>query len=438
MRARLAATVLVGVLGLARSAHSQTGADRAFIDSVASELSRSSSESSVAESRCGTVDGAIHRLCAGMVLARRVEFTGARDDAVAAEKLFRRTVEERPNWAMTWYGLGIARLQLARSGLTAKEGPLQPVGVSFEAGAGYALVRALELDSALVGAGEALALGPIPREGASRLRERLMMLRKIRDYQSLSPLARLAMVRVEREAGHADTAVVMLEEALAQGADSGVTYLELSRSLYRGGRASAGRSALLQGAMAAVTPLAQSRYREALGWVATPEELTEWDSLPLPRRAEWLAAFWSTRDVRDGREDGERLIEHYKRLEFAFESFRIVIPQKGRQRLRSTAMAGDRSTFSAGEVATVEGSEQARNSSSDGLRGTVRCPRGRGCAISQLRDPAGRDRRPRCGLDSSWQAGYTIANVRWNSEGGMDVPPSRRRSADPVLCGNRF
>lgn len=367
MRARLAAAVVLGVLGFARSAHSQAGADRTFIDSVATDLSRSSASSHVEESRCSAAEGALNRLCVGMVLARRVEFTASRDDAVAAEKLFRRTVEERPKWAIAWYGLGISRLQLARAGLTAKEGPLQPVGVSFEAGAGYALVRALEIDSMLVGAGEALALGPMPREGASRLRERVLMLRRIRDFQPLSPVARVAMVRVEREAGDADTAVAMLQEALAQGADSGVAYLEMARSFYRAGKPIAGRAALFQGAAAATTQLSQSRYREALGWAGTPEELSQWDSLPPARRAVWLEAFWSSRDVRDGREDGARLVEHYKRLEYAFESFRIVIPQKGRQRLRSTAMAGDRVAFAAGELATVESTEQARNSSGDGF-----------------------------------------------------------------------
>ncbi len=368
MRACLAVLVLtVMVVGQPRSVSAQAGTDRAFIDSVAVDLSHAAAGSLPAESRCIGAEGALNRLCLGMVLARRGEFTASRDAAVAAERLFLRTVEERPRWAMAWYGLGIARLQMARAGLTAKEGPLQPVGVSFEAGAGYALVRALEIDSMLVGAGEALALGPLPREGASRLRERLLMLRRIRDFQPLSPLARLAMVRVEREAGNADTVVAMLEEALAQGADSGVTYLEMARSLYRAGKPGAGRAALLQGAATAVTPFAQARFREAIGWVSTPEEVTQWDTLAPERRAGWLASFWATRDVRDGREDGERLIEHYKRLEFAFESFKIVIPQKGRQRLRSTAMAGDRLVIATGEVATIEGAEQGRNSSSDGF-----------------------------------------------------------------------
>ncbi|MES2124828.1 MAG: hypothetical protein V4503_09105 [Gemmatimonadota bacterium] len=351
----------------------QGGAERLFVDSLFHDLARAhTTEQLPRAERCGGREATVARLCEGLRLTRVAEFSGQGDDAIKAEALLRRAVDDRPKWATAWYGLGVARLELARAKVLAKEGPLQVVGLSFEAGAGNALVRALELDSTLSGAAEALALAPIPREGASQLGARARALRRLRYSLPLSPSARFAMARIEREAGNVDTAIVYLHEAMAQGADTGLVDLELARDLHLAGRPAEGRAALIAGAVATGSPLAAMRYREELAWVATPEELHAWDSLPLPQRSTWLDVFWASRDVREGREPGERLIEHYRRVELAMSNFRIAIPQKGRQRLRSTAIAGDLMDLNGGGSVVGSGNNgSSRVSASESAQSAV-------------------------------------------------------------------
>lgn len=318
-------------------------------------------------SRCAASGASLGRLCEGLLLTRRAELGEKADDANRAEALLRRTVEEKPGWAVAWYGLGVARLELARFKVLAREGPLQPSGLSWVAGATVALVRALELDSTMIGAAEALALAPMPREGISRVGERLAILKRLRGSLPLSPQSRLALGRLEREAGSADIAAALIGEAMAHGADSGVAMFEMSRALHKAGRPVEGRGLLFAGAERTTTAEAKRRYREELSWVATPAELASWDSTAIAGRKAWLENFWGERDVREGREPGERLAEHYVRIEFAIKNFQVTVPQVGRQRVRGVAMATDLDWFappgavSSDAAAPAEGQGEAEN-----------------------------------------------------------------------------
>ncbi len=316
--------------------------DRPFVDSLFTAMARAKTTADAPDpSQCGARAGSLGRLCEGLLLTRRAELSESPDHANRAEGLLRRTVEEKPDWAVAWYGLGIVRLELARFKVLAREGPRQSTGISWVAGARAALTRALELDSTLVGAGEALARAPMPREGISRVGDGLAVLKRLRGSLALSPAARLAIGRLEREAGNADSAVVLLGEAMARGADSGVTMLEMARTLHKAGRPAEGRALLFAGAARSTTAEAKRRYREELAWVATPAELAAWDSTSAATRSAWLEKFWGEREVREGRENGDRLIEHYARLEFAVKNFIVTVPQVGRQKVRSVAMASD-------------------------------------------------------------------------------------------------
>ena len=110
-----------------------------------------------------------------------------------------------------------------------------------------------------------------------------------------------------------------------------MVFLSLARDLYRTNRPKEGRAALIAGA-SATTDHGRKAYRTELAWVATAEELIQWDSLPTRDRPAWLAGFWSGRDVVEGRLDGERLIEHYRRVEYAMAHFRIGEPDTDRER----------------------------------------------------------------------------------------------------------
>lgn len=333
---------LAGFLLAAPSLSAQRGDERAVIDSIFAELgSEDSTKAAPAPSRCAPYAGTLGRFCRALIDLDAVESTPDGGKAFSVEMQLRRVVDEKPDWATAWYALGIARLQLTRSGVLAREGVRQPLGVSAEAGAGLALVTALQVEDTFLVAAEALALAPLPREGASQLGERRDALRGLRHRLPLSPAARLSTAIVERESGSLDTAIVMYREALAAGADSGIAHLELARVLHKAGRPVEGRAALIAGAALSTTEAARQRYREELSWIASPAEMAAWDSLPDGERSRWLEAFWVGREVREGRGPGERMIEHYRRYETAMHEFLIRVPQKGRQRVRSVALAVD-------------------------------------------------------------------------------------------------
>ena len=114
----------------------------------------------------------------------------------------------------------------------------------------------------------------------------------------------------------------------------------MARAHYLLGEAVEGRLELVAGA-SDDSPLSTAAYRNALEWVASPEELMDWDSLPAAARGGFVAGFWASRDVASGRPDGARLVEHYARLEFALREFRSVVPQSGKQKFPGVAMTID-------------------------------------------------------------------------------------------------
>ncbi len=313
----------------------QAPAQRLATDSLFQEIAVALSPESIpVESRCADFSGAMLHLCKGLLAAKRAELTGEADAAIGAERELRYVVEGEPNWASGWYAMGIARLALARSSVTAKPGPLQILGMSWEAGAGQALVRSLELDSSNADAATALALAGIPREGKAQLTKRLDMLRRIRPM--LGPAALLGAARVERIAGSRDSAAALFERALVSGVvDSGFVATQLARELYASDRAEAGAKVLIEGA-STTTKEGQTAYRRELEWVAEPAELAAWDQLPPTDRPGWLRQFWAGRDVREGWPEGSRLVEHYRRIETAWKDFTLALPPSGRQLAAST------------------------------------------------------------------------------------------------------
>ncbi len=279
---------------------------------------------------CARLSGQDAALCRGLVgirLAQR-DSDGTRARAVrdTAEREIATTQGQSSAW---WFLLGEARLILVRTGVLAREGPLQPTGSSNLLGANNALVHALEMDPRFAAAANALALAPLPRESADYYRNRVTTLRRVRAMLSGPALA--AAARAEREAGSLDSAIALQRRALSiGGVDTGVVLLDLAQSLYQHGEPVAGRTALLSGAGVA-SEAAHRAYRQGLSWVATNTELAIWDTLSPGSRQLFVAIFWARRDIAEGRGDGERLVEHYRRVSFALSHFRLMLPQTGRQ-----------------------------------------------------------------------------------------------------------
>lgn len=319
----------------------QTTGDDTVADSLFDQLGAALVSTDVPPTTiCEPYRNPLRRLCLGAIATKRTELTDDKSAALEAERQLRAVVADAPEWAAGWYALALARLQLGLLDVRSREGPLQGLGLSWEAGAGNALIRAFELDTTNLSVLSALALAPIPPEGAGEVQDRVDVLRRHRT--ALAPVVLAATAAVERLAGSRDSAVTLWRAALAGGgADSGVVAIELARDLFATGRPIEGTNVLLSGA-STESESGRQAYERELRRVADSLELVDWEGTPAAQRPTWLRKFWAGRDVRDGLADGERLVVHYGRLEEALDAFRLTIPSSGRHLVRSFATAFDR------------------------------------------------------------------------------------------------
>ncbi|MEO5799696.1 MAG: hypothetical protein ABIZ70_10225 [Gemmatimonadales bacterium] len=70
-----------------------------------------------------------------------------------------------------------------------------------------------------------------------------------------------------------------------------------------------------------------------LKWFLAPEEWAEWLHLPDSVRSRWTEDRFVMRDLRDGKPNGARVVEHFLRLDHAEKFFSIYVPRRVRGRL---------------------------------------------------------------------------------------------------------
>jgi hypothetical protein len=64
-----------------------------------------------------------------------------------------------------------------------------------------------------------------------------------------------------------------------------------------------------------------------LTWFLNPDEMTAWGQIGAGDRAGWVRDRFASRDIRDGKPRGSRLMEHFRRLEVADSQFRRAVPR---------------------------------------------------------------------------------------------------------------
>lgn len=270
-------------------------------------------------------DNALLHVRLGFLAYRLGEVTDGRDHYDAAGSEFEWAAELEPDWPYAWYGLGLAELAMGEMGIIALENIRQVLGRDYLSKATDAFARAAVADPAFAAA--VLELGEAARQ--QRIRSRAdVALEAVRRAAATGaggvPDVQLLRGRLERMVGAPDSALAAFGRYLALGGDSGVGQLERARSLFRTGRPEAAARAYYDGAEHASSPAARALYREDVGWVATPEELAEFDASGPEALGAWLGTFWRERDAREVRAPGARLAEHYRRYFYALARFRLV------------------------------------------------------------------------------------------------------------------
>jgi GWxTD domain-containing protein len=319
-------------LFVALNAVAQTPAQResieAFRDSIAAvedSVALRELESAMIDVAREDRDNALLHVKLGFLAYRLGEVTGAKRHFDDAGSEFEWAVDLEPEWPYSWYGLGVAELAMGEASMIAIENIRQILGLDYLSKAARAFSEAARADPAF-----GLAVVDLVETAMQqRIRPRVeLALGAVREAARTSaadlPEVQLARGRIERTVGEGDSALVAFRQFLDLGGDSGIGYLEVSRTLYYVNRPQEAESTYYAGAPLARTPEALSLTRHDLSWVATEEELAQFDETPRDERAAWLRSFWERREALDARAPGERLAEHYRRYFYARRNYPLM------------------------------------------------------------------------------------------------------------------
>lgn len=249
------------------------------------------------------------------------------DEAFAADAAseFEQVTERAPGWPMGWAGLAVAE-QAAADAIPETIRNIQgffgadPYGVVARN-----LLRSVRADSTV--ARDFLEVG----NAALRERSPLHLqpvLRVIRATATTPALATrdlmILRARIEREVGSPDSALMLLDRLLAGNPNDADALLEQARTRFVLGRAD-GAAPWFRGlALARDTTLA--RYRTDLATVLPDSTLAAFDAAAGVDRGDVIRQYWESPGRQAMFTAGERLREHYLRLDHAHRAFAFTPP----------------------------------------------------------------------------------------------------------------
>jgi tetratricopeptide (TPR) repeat protein len=249
-----------------------------------------------------------------MHLGAVAEGLGGYGDAASE---FKWAAQLEPRWPAAWFAWARAELRLGDRLANARTTRELILVRDAWPRAEQALAHAIELDSAYAD----LALAEARRAVDAGRTDWARVIRDGLRRAAIGGRARptvaalLALGALERAIGDTAGAVAAFEQAATLPGGKGVGLLERARTQLTGGD-SRGIQAYFDG-VAVDDPISLAGFRADLSLVASPLALARFDQVAGEERSRLLWEFWIGRD-RDGlRRNGERLIEHYRRIGLA-------------------------------------------------------------------------------------------------------------------------
>ena len=240
---------------------------------------------------------------------------------------FTRATELEPAWTDAWLLRGLAR---RAEGDWQAANPLNlgtRVGLGSIAEAVESFARAIAADSTNAAACRALyEAGVLLRDTAVFRATVLPGLRRVAAAGTADTGVLLAAARAERLMGDSVAAATTARRYLELGGTRGLGLRELAWSSFLSGTAP-GDSAYYAGA-AEDDSASVAAYREDLALIADDRALAAFDRTAGEERSAWLRRFWEDRDRQALRSPGERLREHYRRLNFAERHYGLEVNRR--------------------------------------------------------------------------------------------------------------
>lgn len=266
---------------------------------------------------------------AGLAQLRLGQLSPDRAPLDQAQALFDEAIYRAPDdWPWPWYGLALADLALDSAGVVVKPSMHSGAGMYYRRAGIRALTRSLEGDPGFAPAAALLASLIIPEADQDLDGDVQRAIRRAAT-QPGATAAPLALGRIQRNLGHADSSLHAFRTYIRNGGDTALGLLESARMLNALDSVTAASSAYFAGATAASDSAGLTAYRTDIAWVASDAEIAAFDSLPHDSIQPWLQRFWAKRDARELRAPGERLAEHFRRWRYVYQNFQVVGRKEG-------------------------------------------------------------------------------------------------------------
>jgi hypothetical protein len=248
-----------------------------------------------------------------------------------------KVLEKNPD---AWFRLGCTRALLYGVGALSHEGTLMIAGDSWAHGALKALAQALAIRPNDRKAADLLATLAMDDEEPRDLEATAIALDRAVSLGVGSNATLRGCADLGLRAHHPEITRRCATRALAEGKDSTWHSLLMARLNFRDADSVEGSRAFVRAAAAVRDTVAALDVAWHLQWFLSPDEQKEWITLADSARGGWMRDHLTQRDVRDGQPAGARLAEHFKRLEYVENAFRLRVPRMLHTAMLSTPSSG--------------------------------------------------------------------------------------------------
>ena len=267
-------------------------------------------------------DSAMVHLRLGFLALRLGDLAGKKHYEDAASE-FQWVVDLQPKWPYGHFGLGLAELGVGDAEFSMLRGLQSALGRDALTRSANNFARSAEVDPSFVRGLVELSNTALRQRVNLRLDVALAALRRSgRTPAARHPDVLLARARVEREVGNPDSALAAIDSLISRAPKDPSALLELARVRFKLGRRDGGEP-WYQG-LATADAGALELYRFDLRLVLPDSTGRAFDSLRGTARADMVRRFWQRRDHDELHADGDRLVEHYRRLDVARHRYRLV------------------------------------------------------------------------------------------------------------------
>ena len=328
---------VAGLLGLPASSRAQTPGERATLDSIRANFATVSDSAfliSLERQRIGVAradrDNPIIHMELGYLSYRLGELTTAKKRYQDAASEFQWAADLRPRWPYAWYHLGLAELLTGESDLIIVENLRQLMGQDALSQAARSFARAVEVEPSFSAGLVDLATTAMRQRIAPRLAVAQSALRQAAGTAAgRVPEVQLVRGRIERRLAANDSALTAFRRYLEVGGDSVVGGVEAARTLAMLDHPDSAAAVYFAATARALGDSGRREVRRDLRWFATAGELADFDATRDDSAGSWLRRFWIGRDLAEGRAVGERLVEQFRRYQYAVANFSLPSKRRG-------------------------------------------------------------------------------------------------------------